>query len=96
MWCEVALWAATPQPKPKSKDTIEKRKKYKKTTKTVLFIKAARLQNEIAPEKLLNRYAKRFEKREKKIRKTIRNAFEKCLAPLRPLKNISPALFNKF
>ena len=28
--------------------------------------------------------------------KTIRNAFEKLLAPLRPLKNISPALFNKF
>ena len=31
----------------------------------------------------------------KRIRKTIRNAFEKFLAPLRPLKNISPALFNK-
>ena len=26
----------------------------------------ARLQNEIAPEKLLNRYEKRFEKREKR------------------------------
>ena len=39
---------------------------------------------------------KTVEKREKKIRKTIRNVFEKFLAPLRPLKNISPALFNKF
>ena len=29
-------------------------------------VRAARLQNEIAPEKLLNRYEKRFEKREKK------------------------------
>ena len=28
-------------------------------------IRAARVQNEIAPEKLLNRYGKRFEKREK-------------------------------
>ena len=35
-------------------------------------------------------------KTRKKIRKTIRNAFETFLAPLRPLKNISPALFNKF
>ena len=36
----------------------------------------------------------------KSIRKTVwkarKNAFEKVLAPLRPLKNISPALFNKF
>ena len=29
-------------------------------------LRAARLQNEIAPEKLLNRYEKRFEKREKR------------------------------
>ena len=28
-------------------------------------LRAARVQNEIAPEKLLNRYEKRFEKREK-------------------------------
>ena len=60
------------------------------------FLRAACLQNETAPEKLLNRYEHRSEKREKKIRKTIRNATEKCLAPLRPLKNTSPALFNKF
>ena len=58
--------------------------------------RAACLQNETDPEKCLNRYEERFEKREKRIRKTIRNAFEKFLAPLRPLKNISPALFNKF
>ena len=28
--------------------------------------------------------------------KTIQNVFEKCLAPLRPLKSCSLALFNKF
>ena len=59
------------------------------------IVRAACLQNETAPEKLLNRYEKRFEKTRKRIRKTIRNAFEKLLAPLRPLKNISPALFNQ-
>ena len=59
-------------------------------------LRAECLQNETALEKLLNRYEKRFEKREEKIRKTIRNATEKLLAPLRPLKNISPALFNNF
>ena len=59
------------------------------------MVRAACLQNETAPEKLLNQYEKRFEKREKKIRKTIRNAFETFLAPLRPLKNISPALFTE-
>ena len=48
------------------------------------------------PPKSLTWHEKRFEKREKKIRKTIRNATEKCLAPLRPLKNISLALFWKF
>ena len=32
----------------------------------------------------------------KESKKTIRNVFEKFLAPLRPLKNISPALFNNF
>ena len=58
------------------------------------FLRAACLQNETVPEKVLNRYEKRFEKREKGSEK--RCAFEKCLAPLRPLKNISPALFNKF
>ena len=62
----------------------------------MVILRAACLQNETAPEKLLNRYEKRFEKRKKKIRKTIRNATENCLAPLRPLKNISPALFNQF
>ena len=34
-------------------------------------------------------------KTRKKIRKTIRNATEKCSARLRPFKNISLALFNK-
>ena len=38
------------------------------------LLRAACLQNEAAPEKLLNRYEKRFEKREKKIWKTIQNA----------------------
>ena len=37
----------------------------KRQTLTPAFFRAARLQNEIAPEKLLNRYEKRFEKREK-------------------------------
>ena len=60
------------------------------------MIRAACLQNETALEKLLNRYEKQFEKREKKIRKTIRNVFETFLAPLRRLKYISPAPFNKF
>ena len=60
------------------------------------LIRVACLQNETAAEKLLNRYEKRFEKSEKKTWKTIRNATEKVLAPLRPLENISPALFNKF
>ena len=32
---------------------------------TILFVRAARVQNEFAPEKFLNRYEKRFEKREK-------------------------------
>ena len=32
---------------------------------SVKIVRAARVQNEIAPEKLLNRYEKRFEKREK-------------------------------
>ena len=35
-------------------------------------------------------------KNAKKDPKTIRNAIENILAPLRPLKNISPALFSKF
>ena len=51
---------------------------------------------ELPPKNFKIDTKKRFEKREKKIRKTIRNVFEKLLAPLRPLKNISPALFNKF
>ena len=33
------------------------------------FLRAACLQNEVAPEKLLNRYEKRFEKREKRSEK---------------------------
>ena len=45
------------------------------------LLRAACLQNETAPEKLLNRYEKWFEKREKKIRKTIRNATEKTFSP---------------
>ena len=45
------------------------------STRTAPYVRAACLQNETAPEKLLNRYGKRFEKREK-IRKTIRNVFE--------------------
>ena len=61
------------------------------------FVRAACLQNETAPEKLLNRYEKRFEKREqgseKQSETRLRNMF---LAPLRPLENISPALFNNF
>ena len=56
-------------------------------------VRAARVQNEIAPEKLLNRYEKRFEKREKGSEKRSETRL-KNLAPLRPLKNISPALFN--
>ena len=46
--------------------------------------------------KCLTRHEKRFEKKRKKIRKTIRNATEKCLALSGRLKNISPALVNKF
>ena len=42
-----------------------------------IWLGAACLQNETSPEKLLNGYGKRFEKREEKIRKTIRNVFEK-------------------
>ena len=42
------------------------KKSLRKLFVQIAFIKAARLQNEIAPEKLLNRYEKRFEKREKK------------------------------
>ena len=37
----------------------------KKRQKSSKIVRAARVQNEIAPEKLLNRYEKRFEKREK-------------------------------
>ena len=35
------------------------------TGETNIFLREARVQNEIAPEKLLNRYEKRFEKRKK-------------------------------
>ena len=48
------------------------------------------------PPKNFNLTRKTVWKTRKKIRKTIRNVFEKCLAPLRPLKIISPALFTKF
>ena len=34
-------------------------------------------------------------KTRKRIRKTIRNAIEKCLAPLRPTKNFSPPIFHQ-
>ena len=47
------------------------------------------------PRKTFESIRKRFEKRGKKVRKTIRNATENCLAPLRPLKNTSPALLKK-
>ena len=60
------------------------------------YIRAARVQNEIAPEKLLNRYEKPFEKREKGSEKRSETHLKKYLALLRPFKNISPALFNKF
>ena len=40
-----------------------------------------------------NRYENLFWKTPKRIRKTIRNVSEKRYAPLRPLKNFSPALF---
>ena len=59
------------------------------------ILRAACLQNEIVPEKLLNQYEKRFEKRDKGSEKRSETRLKKCLAPLRPLKNISPALFNK-
>ena len=59
------------------------------------MVRAACLQNETAPEKLLNRYEKRFEKREKRSEKRSETCLKK-LAPFRPLKNISPALFSKF
>ena len=59
-------------------------------------IRAARLQNETAPEKNLIWHERQFEKREKRTRKTIRNETEFFKAPLRPPKNCSPALFNKF
>ena len=58
-------------------------------------VRAARVQNEFAPENFLNRYEKRFEKREKGSEKTIRNAIEKFLAPLRPTKNFSPPIFHQ-
>ena len=61
----------------------------------IYHIKAACLQNETAPEKLLNRYEKRFEKREKDPKNGPKRVW-KILAPLRPLINISQALFNKF
>ena len=38
---------------------------HRSTSLFVEIVRAARLQNEIAPEKFLNRYEKRFEKREK-------------------------------
>ena len=41
-------------------------------------IKAARLQNEIAPEKLLNRYEKRFEKRKKGSEKRSETCLKNC------------------
>ena len=61
---------------------------------TLQKLRAACLQNETAPEKILNRYEKRFEKREERSEKRSETCLNK-LAPLRPLENISPALFNK-
>ena len=48
------------------------------------------------PRKIIKSIRTTVWKTRKRIRKTIRNAFEKCLAPLRPPKHFSPALFNKF
>ena len=42
---------------------------------------AACLQNEIAPEKLLNRYKKRFEKREKQDPKNDPKRDRNCFSP---------------
>ena len=60
---------------------------------TVFFFRAARLRNRTAPDKNLIWHEKRFEKREKGPAKTIQNVTEKLLAPLRPPKHFSPALF---
>ena len=57
---------------------------------------AARLQNETAPETFLYRYKNGLKKREKRIRKTIRNVSENVKAPLTPLKHFSPALSKSF
>ena len=46
------------------------------------------------PRKTLKSIRKTVWKTRKRIWKTIRNATEEVLAPLRPLKNISPALFS--
>ena len=59
------------------------------------IFRAACLQNEIAPKNFEIDTKNGLKKREQKTRKTIRIANKKLLAPLRPLKNISPALFNK-
>ena len=45
------------------------------------FFRAACLQNEIAPEKLLNRYEKRFEKREKRSEKRSEKKIRKSFSP---------------
>ena len=58
-------------------------------------VKAACLQNETASEKILNRYEKRFEKREKGSEKRSETRLKIFLAPLRPTKNFSPALFHQ-
>ena len=58
------------------------------------FIRAARLQNEITPEKCLNRCE---EKNAKRIRKTIRNVYENCKPPRGPndqKNSISLEIFN--
>ena len=48
------------------------------------------------PRKTFKSIRKTVWKTRKKIKETIRNVFEIFLAPLRPLKNVSPALFTKF
>ena len=58
-------------------------------------VRAARVQNEIGPEKFLNRYEKRFEKREKGSEKRSETRLKKILAPLRPTKNFSPPIFHQ-
>ena len=89
------IWVRYPLLRYALRRQARKCRKVSQTQRAQRF-KAACLQNETAPEKLLNRYEKRFEKREKRSEKRSETCLKKLLAPLRPLKNISLALFNKF